>query len=295
MASSAASHKTLISSAIAWARKLEFDGIDMGWEFIGDRVRGGSPADKANFNSLYVPPQTRLFLTDLWRNSVQEFRAAADADAVSAGNPALILTMAAPAGPSDIANIDLKTISDSLDWLRTLNSNTAAFMAIGTHQAPILDQHLANWSFNSAINMYLDAGVPPKKIVAGPLPSSIFQGLPLYDRVWTLTDPSQNMPGSPGTAGVAGRRTGQPGYLSYFEIAEIRDAQKGTGVNWVSGTGITWYALDETFDYQWVGYDDAFSFLAKVDIINQKSLGGVMLWAIDQDTKDMNLTKTLIR
>ncbi|KAG8771682.1 Endochitinase 1 [Ceratobasidium sp. 428] len=91
MASTAASRRTFINSAIAWARKLEFDGIDIDWEFIGDPARGGTSADKANFNSL-----------------VQELRAAATTEAASSGKPALILNMAAPAGPSDIANIDPK-------------------------------------------------------------------------------------------------------------------------------------------------------------------------------------------
>lgn len=39
------------------------------------------------------------------------------------------------------------------------------------NQAPVVDQRKPNWSFTSAIDMYLKAGVPPKQLVAGMLPS----------------------------------------------------------------------------------------------------------------------------
>lgn len=264
MASSAANRKIFIDSSIKWARNLEFDGIDIDWEFVGDPERGGSSADKANFNAL-----------------AKELRAACKAEAASSGKPELILTMAAPAGEKHIGYIDPKTIAESFDWINLMTYDFYGnWDDVVENQAPVVDQRKPNWSFTSAIDMYLKAGVPPKQLVAG---------LPLYGRVWTLTDPKQNTPGSPGTAGIAGRCTGQKGYLSYFEIAEIRDAQKGGGVNWVPGNG---YYL--TFDNQWVGYDDESSFVSKMDIVNQKGLGGAMLWAIDQDTKDFNLTKTLL-
>ncbi|QRV91839.1 chitinase [Ceratobasidium sp. AG-Ba] len=264
MASTAANRKVFINSAIAWARKLEFDGIDIDWEFVGNPERGGSSADRANFNSL-----------------VQELRAAAKTEAASSGKKELILTMAAPAGPDDIARIDPKTIAGSIDWFNLMTYDFYGnWDAVVENQAPIVDQRLSNWSFTSAINIYLGLGVPSRQLVAG---------LPLYGRVWTLTDLTQTTPGSPGAAGIAGRCTAQKGYLSYFEIQEILNSQNGRGVNFVPGNG---YYL--TFDDQWVGYDDEFSFVAKMDIIFKKNLGGAMLWAVDQDTKDFNLTKTLL-
>jgi chitinase len=66
--------------------------------------------------------------------------------------------------------------------------------------APIADTINKGWSFTSGIQMYLAAGVPANKIYAG---------LPLYGRVWTLSDLSQTAPGSPGTAGTAGPCTAQ--------------------------------------------------------------------------------------
>ncbi|KAG9073679.1 Endochitinase 1, partial [Ceratobasidium sp. 370] len=246
MASTAANRKVFIDSAIAWARKLEFDGIDIDWEFVGDPVRGGSSSDKGNFNSL-----------------VQELRAAAHTEAASSGKKELILTMAAPAGPDHISAIDPKTIAKSIDWFNLMTYDFYGnWDTVVENQAPINDQRLANWSFSAAIDIYLGLGVPSNQLVAG---------LPLYGRVWTLTDLTQTTPGSPGGPGIAGRCTAQKGYLSYAEIQEIAASQGNRGINFVLGDG---YYL--TFDDQWVGYDDEFSFVAKMDIISKKNLGGAM-------------------
>ncbi|KAG8739650.1 hypothetical protein FRC10_005352 [Ceratobasidium sp. 414] len=245
MASTAANRKVFIDSAIAWARKLEFDGIDIDWEFVGNPQRGGSSADKANFNSL-----------------VQELRAAAHAEAGSSGKKELILTMAAPAGPDNVAAIDPATIAKSIDWFNLMTYDFYGnWDTVVENQAPINDQRLPNWSFSATIDIYLGLGVPSNQLIAG---------LPLYGRVWTLTDLTQTTPGSPGGPGIAGRCTAQKGYLSYGEIQEIAASQGNRGINFVPGDG------------------------SKMDIISKKNLGGAMLWAIDQDTKDFNLTKTLI-
>ncbi|KAG9099046.1 Endochitinase 1 [Ceratobasidium sp. UAMH 11750] len=254
MASTSANRKVFIDLAIAWARKLEFDGIDIDWEYVGNPDRSGSSVDKANFNSL-----------------VQELRAAAHAEAGSSGKKELILTIAAPAGPDNIALINPKTIAGSIDWFNLMPYDFYGnWDTVVENQAPINDQRLPNWSFSAAIDIYLGLGVPSNQLVAG---------LPLYGRVWTLSDLTQTTPGSPGTAGIAGRCTAEKGYLGYFEIQEIATSQGGRGVNFVPGDG---YYM--TFDDQWVGYDDEFSFVAKMDIIT-KNLS---------DTKDFNLIKTLI-
>ncbi|KAG8693166.1 Endochitinase 1 [Ceratobasidium sp. 395] len=255
MASTSANRKVFIDSAIAWARKLEFDGIDI-----------------ASLPGIGNSSETQ----------VQEMRAATRADASKTGKKELLITMAAPAGPDHVAAIDPKTIAASIDWFNLMTYDFYGnWDTTVQNQAPIVDQEQrSKWSFSAAIDIYLGLGVPAKQLIAG---------LPLYGRVWTLTDLSKTTPGSPGGPGIAGRCTAQKGYLSYSEIKEIADSQNGRGINFVPDNG---YYM--TFDDQWVGYDDEFSFVAKMDIIAKKGLGGAMLWAIDQDTKDFNLTKTLL-
>ncbi|KAJ6544133.1 hypothetical protein B0H19DRAFT_1169717 [Mycena capillaripes] len=96
-----------------------------------------------------------------------------------------------------------------------------------------------------------------------------------------MDDTGCTSPGCTGSAGVSGRCTAEAGYLAYFEIKEISDAlaqqnEASSAVNFVPQDG---YYL--VFDNQWVGYDDEYSFQAKVDIINSRGLRGGILWAVD--------------
>ena len=56
MASSAATRKTFIDSALELIDKYNFDGLDLDWEYPG--LRGGNPTDKENFNRLIIVSAT---------------------------------------------------------------------------------------------------------------------------------------------------------------------------------------------------------------------------------------------
>ncbi|KAJ7281653.1 glycoside hydrolase [Mycena rebaudengoi] len=252
MASTAQGRATFIQSCITWARDLGFDGIDIDWEYVGDPARGGGSADTENFTLLCV-----------------EMRAQIISESAASGKPQLLITVAAPADPDKFALIQGKAVSDSIDWFNLMTydfyGNWAPQMEV---QAPIADTLQTGWSFTAAIDLYLAAGVPPNKINAG---------IPLYGRVWTMDDTSCTSPGCTGSAGVSGRCTAEAGYLSYFEIKEISDVlgqqnEAGSAVNFVPQDG--YYMV---FNDQWVGYDDEYSFQAKVDIINSRGLRGGMV------------------
>ena len=149
----------------------------------------------------------------------------------------------------------------------------------------MFDTYLPQWSFDSALHLYLDAGIDPKKLMAG---------LPAYGRVWTLDDISVNTPGSLGGIGVRGRCTGLTGYMSWFEIAEIRDALDRAGRAQYQVHSIPDDGAYMTFDDQWVGYDDEASIAQKMSLIKTYGLRGGMLWAIDLDTKDYSFTRSVL-
>lgn len=74
-----------IGEAIKLLREWNFDGIDLDWEFPGDRERGADLRSKENFNSL-----------------VNEFRTAIDIEAESNGRKRLLLTSAVSPDPQKI-------------------------------------------------------------------------------------------------------------------------------------------------------------------------------------------------
>ena len=85
-----------VQSCVQFMTQNGFDGIDIDWEFPG-------PADSANFTAL-----------------LQELRNQLDAQGAADGRTYL-LTIAAPAGPSHIANIQLALIHPLLDWINLMN------------------------------------------------------------------------------------------------------------------------------------------------------------------------------
>lgn len=45
---------------------------------------------------------------------------------------------------------------------------------------------------------------------------------------------------------------------------------------------------------QWVSYDDADTFKAKIDYANDRGLGGVLIWSIDQDTPGLDALNAVL-
>ena len=90
MASTKANRQKFIKSAIAFAHKYSFDGIDIDWEYPGWEEQGGQPRDTENFSLL-----------------LKELREAIDADTHATK---LLLTVASPAGEEKIKLIQLDKI-----------------------------------------------------------------------------------------------------------------------------------------------------------------------------------------
>lgn len=90
MASTKANRQKFIKSAIAFAHKYSFDGIDIDWEYPGWEEQGGQPRDTENFSLL-----------------LKEFREAIDADTHATK---LLFTVASPAGEEKIKLIQLDKI-----------------------------------------------------------------------------------------------------------------------------------------------------------------------------------------
>ena len=78
--------------------KYDFDGIDIDWEYPGFAEHSGRPKDKENFT---------LLLKELY-------------EAAKAHQPPLLVTIAAPAGPSHMKNMELEGIHNYLDWINIM-------------------------------------------------------------------------------------------------------------------------------------------------------------------------------
>lgn len=148
----------------------------------------------------------------------------------------------------------------------------------GTNQP--LDSNLTE--IKEALNLLWRNFVPANKVNLG---------LGFYGRSFTLTDPSCNTPGCGFRAGAnPGPCSQNSGTLTYREIQHII---KQRGLRPVHDTvaAVKWITWDRD---QWVSYDDAETFKQKIDFANAEGLSGLLIWAIDQDTADLEALRGVL-
>lgn len=118
----------------------------------------------------------------------------------------------------------------------------------------------------SSVNYWLDKGVPSEKLIVG---------IPFFGTAFTLTNPDENGPGSvsPG-AGKPGPYTERAGYLGFNEICPKK---------WPTNYNDSAVAIYAYRGDQWVSYDDPKTISEKTEFIQQKNLGGAMIWTLEND------------
>lgn len=271
MAADPSGRRQFINSAIAYAKKYGFDGIDLDWEYPADSARGGQDADYNNYLTL-----------------LKEFRQTAGQN--------FIITIASAAVPKGSKTGDqfflwLAQCSQYLDWFNVMSYDYhGAFddpktMGTGVN-APLLKDSVPNGTFDikDTVDAYLKANIPKEKIVLG---------MPTYGRSYVVANRTDGY-GKPFSGpGPAGAATATPGILAYFEILKKiangeLDVQK-----WDDAT-LTPYTYSSKTGL-WVSYDNPKSLAYKVSYLIKKELGGAMVWAIDLDdfAKGFPLIKAL--
>ncbi len=237
-----------------------FDGIDIDWEFPvsgGLAKNAARPEDKHNFTLLMI-----------------EFRRQLDALSAQTGRQYL-LTIAAPASPGTYGNIELKEMSQTLDWLnlmaydfhgswdKTTNLHAALY---GTAKDPGPDE----LNGHAAVQAYLQAGVPVDKIVLG---------VPFYGRGWAgvpdvdhgLYQPTKGLP----------KGTWEQGAFDYKDLAKNYADKNGYVRYWQEEAKEPW--LYNAAKGVFITYDDAESLGIKADYVVEQGLGGVMFWELSAD------------
>ncbi|XP_062550464.1 chitinase-3-like protein 1 [Armigeres subalbatus] len=230
-----------------------FDGVDIGWEFPGQR--GGDPvADRENFV---------LMLADLKQ-------------VLSANGLILTGALAAAQNIAETAyNIPL--VSQHLDFINLMAYDfNGAWNSFTGHNSPLFAGPADSTDFQRTLNVdhsvsyWLQQGAPASKINLG---------VPHYGRTFTLENKANHWlranaigPGSPGFY------TQEEGALAYYEICE----------NFSSGSWAQFWDSDQKIPFgvindQWIGYDNEETTTYKCNYILQHNLAGGMVWSMDQD------------
>jgi chitinase len=122
-------------------------------------------------------------------------------------------------------------------------------------------------------------------------PKKVNLGIGFYGRTYQLADPGCNTPGCLFKGGgTKGPCTDQSGILSYAEIMDIKDKYDLSPV-YDQEHGVKYLTFEGD---QWVSYDDLDTIQQKVEFANSKGLGGLLIWALDLDTPQLDALSAVI-
>ena len=273
VAATAAARAHFAQSCAAFVQAHGFDGLDVDWEFP---VSGGLAGN-------HTRPEDGLNFTAL----LAELRRALTAQR-TADNKRYLLTIAAPAGPDQYKHLELKLIQQYLDWINLMaydfyteespltNFNAPLFAAAGD-PAPAEQRQALNAA--AAVQAYLAAGVPGRKLVLG---------APFYGRGWQGV-PAANDGLYQSNTGPAQGSFAADGIFSYgdlesrFTISGTRHFQDEAQAPWLYDPGT------KTF----ITYEDPASLGLKADYAVGQNLAGVMFWELSMDDAQHSLLNAL--
>jgi chitinase len=254
------SRRRFVASAIGFVRRHDLDGFDVDWEYPGLPGYGNThrPEDKENFTVL---------MTDL--------RAALDA--ASAGRERYLLTFAAGAFADFVAHTELSKVQQVVDYvnLMTYDFRDGSWTPVTGHHANLFAnaRDPDGRSVDAAVRLFLDAGVPARKLVVG---------VPFYGRGWSGVKPDGTglyQPGGPLEPRMS---------LGFDRLAAELVDRNGFTRHWDDDakSPYLWNASTRTF----ITYDDPESLRLKARYIRERGLAGAMFWQYYNDR-----TGTLLR
>lgn len=245
-----------------------FDGVDIDWEYP---VTGGASTGKLEDRANYVA-------------LVEELR--------SALKPKKLISIAAGAGVDAMDSFDVRELIKHVDWIGVMgydyfgawDSEMGAYVGPNSplyNGAPVgySDRLNAEW----AIKQYVCNSGDPSKIVLG---------VPFYGRYWTKTREGPEPRKHP-LFRVAERVDGKFGGDKSFRSLQSTwlRPQSGFKIFWDESTRTPW-ALQQSTGLT-VSFDNAESIRQKVAFVRDYQLGGVMVWSVEQDDAELELTNNL--
>ncbi len=257
------SREKFINSAVSFLEKNNLDGIDIDWEFPGLPGYGNvhRPEDKENFTLL-----------------LKEMRSALNEAGIK-NNKHYLLTIASGAFKNYLAHTEMGKDQKYLDFVNLMTYDFCEPDAdsIAGHNAPLFTnpRDPNHNSDDAVVQEYIEAGVPPQKIVLG---------VPFYGHVWKVTSSEHHGLYEPG--GQAKKRI-----WGSFKNIEQNLLNKNGFVRYWDSTSCVPYLFNKD-EKIFITYDDEESLRDKCDYINARGLKGAMFWEYKSDYKNM-LLKTL--
>ncbi|MCI0478301.1 MAG: glycoside hydrolase family 18 protein, partial [Anaerolineales bacterium] len=255
-AKSAEARQKFARSCIAFMKQNGFDGIDVDWEFPRNAD------EKQNYTALLAELRAQLSPRDL-------------------------LTIAAPAGPTQYTGVAWNDIARDLDWINLMTYDFAGPWSATTGlnaplsasaSDPAKTKSAQAYNGHAAVQAYIGAGVPPEKIVFG---------VPFYGRGWKDASSANN--------GLFQKFNGIPQGTRGGGAFDYRDLKKNYLPTftrfWDDAAQVPWLYHPAT--QVMISYDDPESLARKAEYVIAHKLGGVMIWEISTDDEQGSLINAI--
>jgi chitinase len=235
-----------------------FDGIELDWEYPG---RCGAtceyrPEDGENLSALLAELRAQL-------------------DAI---DPALILTLAAPATSYHSSQLQLERIPAHLDWINLMTYDYHGWEATGPthHHAPLFSSPAdpsGGGSVDRTVAEYLARGVPVEKLVLG---------IPAYGRGWEGVGPANDGLYQPAAGLASGSwESGVEDFAVLQSLGHPSFWDPLSQARWLYDGSRLW------------SYDDPGSAAAKAAYARERGLRGALLWELSGDDAEGSLIRAI--
>lgn len=248
------SREIFANSAVDFMLRHEIDGVDLDWEYPGQRGDDNvfRPEDKENFTAILKLLRKKL-------------------DSVSDGNKAYLLTIATAANASYFEHTNMKEAQQYLDFINIMAYDFyVGGQGVTGHHANLYRSEFdleKGRSADLAVEDHVKAGIPIEKLVLG---------VPFYGRWWKSVQPVDN--------GLFQSAQGVFGSINYKNIADSLKAEVYVS-SWDS-TALAPYVWREK-DSLFMTYENPESMKYKVEYVKNKKMGGIMFWQFNGDNGDL--------
>ena len=246
-ASTEQGRETFVNSAMELMDKHGFMGIDIDWEYPGSSVADIASSPEDNDNLLLLLKDLRARLDEKTEQDDQK----------------RYLTIAVGGSKEYADKLDCVTIASLVDQVNIMTYDLMGGDRVTGHHTALYPSNAESPSGDTAIQAFVQAGVPKEKIMLGAA---------FYGRAWRQVK-SEDQNGLHQSAGTSGNKS-----YAYPEIVGL--LKDGYTRYWDENASAPYLFNGSTF----ISYEDTESIAIKGAYATDHGLNGVMFWEYGQDT-----------